>query len=62
MKKSKFTESLITKALKEYEGGRSVEDICRELVVKPPTFYVWKRKHSTKDHEKRFSTKRLSKN
>ena len=38
MKKSKFTESQITKALKEYEGGRSVEDICRELGVKPPTF------------------------
>ncbi len=34
MKKSKFTESQITKALKEYEGGRSIEDICRELGLK----------------------------
>ena len=38
MTKSKFTESQIKKALKEYEGGRSVEDICRELGVKLPTF------------------------
>jgi putative transposase len=41
MKKSKFTESQITKALKECEGGRTVEDICHELGMKPPTFYVW---------------------
>jgi putative transposase len=45
MKKSNFTESKIKKALKEYEGGRSVQNICRELDVKPPTFYVWKRKY-----------------
>ena len=51
MKKSKFTESQITKALKEYEGGRSVEDICRELGVKPPTFYVWKRKYLGMDSD-----------
>ena len=28
MKESKFTEIQITKVLKWYEGGRSVEDIC----------------------------------
>jgi len=40
MKKLKFTESQSKKALKEYEGSRSVEDICRELGVKPPAFCV----------------------
>jgi hypothetical protein len=40
MKKSKFTESQITKALKEYESGRSGDDICRDRGVKLPTFYV----------------------
>ena len=51
MKKSKFTESQITKAIKEHEGGRSVENICRELSVKPATFYVWKRKYAGMDSE-----------
>ena len=31
MKKSKFTESQIIKALKANETGRSVEEISREL-------------------------------
>jgi len=31
MKKSKFSESKIIKAHKENEGGRSVEEISREL-------------------------------
>ncbi len=33
MKKSKFTETQIVKALKEHEGGRSAEDICRDLGI-----------------------------
>lgn len=33
MKKSKFTETQIVKALKEHEVGRSVEDICRDLGI-----------------------------
>jgi len=44
MKKSKFTESQIAKALKEYEGGRKVDDLCRELGITPATFYYWKKK------------------
>ena len=45
MKKSKFTESQIIKALKENEAGRSVDDISRELGVSKGTFYTWRRKY-----------------
>lgn len=51
MKKSKHTESQITKALKEYEAGRDVLDICRELGVHRATFYNWKKKYSGMDSE-----------
>lgn len=49
MKKSKFTESQIVKALKEAEGGRPVVDVCRELGVHVQTFYTWKKKYSGMD-------------
>lgn len=39
MKKSKFTESQITKAIKEYEGGQAVEEPGCELGVNPAKFY-----------------------
>lgn len=45
MKKSKFTESQIIKALKENEAGRSVEEISRELGISKGTFYTWRRKY-----------------
>lgn len=51
MKKSKFTESQIAKALKEYEGGRKVDDLCRELGITPATFYYWKKKYLGMDSE-----------
>lgn len=45
MKKSRFTESQIVKALKEYEAGRTSEDISRELGVNKATFYSWRKKY-----------------
>ena len=45
MKKTQFTESQIIKALKEHEGGRKAEDICRELNVSRATFYRWKNQY-----------------
>lgn len=45
MKQSKFTESQIIKALKENEGGRSVEEISRELKINKGTFYNWRKKY-----------------
>ena len=51
MKKSRFTESQITTALKEHEAGKSAEDICRGLSINRQTFYNWKKKYSGMDSE-----------
>lgn len=45
MKRSKFTESQIIKALKENEQGRSVGDVSREMGVDKSTFYYWRKKY-----------------
>lgn len=45
MKKSNFTETQIVKAIKEHEGGRKAEDICREMSVSPAAFYKWKQRY-----------------
>ncbi len=45
MRKQKFTETQIVKALKEHESGRSTEDLCRELGIHKATFYNWKKKY-----------------
>lgn len=49
MKKSRFTESQIVKALKEYEAGKKIDDLCRELGVNKNTIYNWKKKYSGMD-------------
>ena len=46
MKKSKFTETQIIKALKENEAGRSAEELSRELGINKGTFYNWRKKYS----------------
>jgi putative transposase len=51
MKKSKFTESQISGVLKEYEAGKKVDDICRELNINRQTFYNWKKKYGGMDAE-----------
>ncbi len=42
MKRKRYTEEQIIKALKEQEAGRKVEDICREYGIAQSTFYKWK--------------------
>ncbi len=49
MKTTRFTEAQIVQALKEYETGKKVEAICRDLGVKRATFYNWKKKYSGMD-------------
>lgn len=49
MKKSRFTESQIIKALKEHEAGKKLDDICRELSINKQTLYNWKKKYGGMD-------------
>lgn len=50
MKKSKFTDSQILKAIKENEGGRSAAEIARELGISQNTFYIWRKKYAGMDN------------
>ena len=45
MKKSRFTESQIIKALKEHEAGRNAQEICRELGITTAAFYKWRQRY-----------------
>jgi len=49
MKKTRYTESQIVKALKEVEGGRNIKDLCRELGVSEGTYYNWRSKYGGMD-------------
>ena len=51
MKKTKFTESQIIKAIKEAENGRPVAEVIRERGINPQTLYNWKRKFAGMDGE-----------
>ena len=46
MKKKRFTEELITFALRQAESGTSVEEVIRRLGVSEATFYRWKKKYA----------------
>jgi putative transposase len=46
MKKSRFTETQIIAALKEYAAGKTSSDICRELGINKNTLLNWKKKYS----------------
>lgn len=45
MKKSRFTEAQIIKAIKTHESGRKAEDISRDLGISTVTFYKWKQRY-----------------
>jgi putative transposase len=45
MKKSKFTETQIVKAIQEHEAGRKAEDICRDLGITTTSFYKWRQRY-----------------
>ena len=43
MKRSRFTEEQIVRALRQAEGGTPAVEVCRKLGVSEQTFYRWKR-------------------
>ena len=45
MKKSKFSPSQITQILKEFDGGKSVEEISLEHGINRATFYSWRKRY-----------------
>jgi len=46
MRKSKFSPQQIAKILKEFDNGKSVEEISREYKVSTSTFYKWRSKYA----------------
>jgi len=45
MKKKRFTPQQISVILKEYDQGKSVEDIVREHNVSRASFYKWRQRY-----------------
>ena len=46
MRKSQFSPQQIAKILKEFDNGKSVEQISREFCVSSVAFYKWHSKYS----------------
>jgi putative transposase len=45
MKRKRFTEEQIIRALKEGEAGEKVSEICRKYGISDATYYNWKAKY-----------------
>lgn len=45
MRKSRFTEEQIVKALQELDAGAKPGELCRRLGITETTLYRWKRKY-----------------
>lgn len=46
MRKSKFSPQQIAKILKEFDSGKTVDQISRDHGVSSATFYKWRSKYS----------------
>jgi len=46
MKKKRYTEEQIIRAIKDNEAGTKVDDICRDLGISTGTFYNWRSKYA----------------
>lgn len=45
MKKKQFSPTQISAILKEYDNGKSVQDIIREYGVSKASFYKWRQRY-----------------
>ncbi len=45
MKRSKFNANQVAAILKEFDNGKSVEDLSREHGVSRATFYKWRQRY-----------------
>lgn len=45
MKKSKFSPAQIAAILKQFDEGKSVEELSREYGITRATFYQWRKKY-----------------
>lgn len=59
MKKKRFTEEQIIKAIKRMENGESPKDLCREMGVHQQTLYNWKSKYGGMEVSELAELKRL---
>lgn len=46
MRKSKFSPNQIAKILKEFESGKTAQEISREHGVSTATFYKWRERYA----------------
>lgn len=61
MKKTRFTETQIVKAIQEHDQGRDAKDICRELGVSTAVFYKWRQRYAGMDASELKRVKELEK-
>ena len=45
MKKSRFSSSQIVKILKEFESGKSIQEVCRSHGISQGTLYNWRKRY-----------------
>ena len=46
MKKKRYNAEQIMKVLRESEGSKSVQEVCREHEISEQTLYRWRRKYA----------------
>jgi len=44
MKQKRYTNEQIVYALKQAEGGRKINELCRQMGVSEATFYNWRKR------------------
>jgi len=49
MKRRRFSEEQVVQILKELEGAKRVEEICREYNIARSTLYLWRKKYGGLD-------------